>query len=95
MFPILNRTKAALAVLALAASAGTAFAGEGNGPSFPGNQVPDVVLSQTVILPAPDGAKGAGRSTPALQTRQTVRDYWAQQAARAQQAAAPGHRTQG
>ena len=90
MLPILNRTKAALAVLALAASAGTAFAGEGNGPSFPGNQVPDVVLSRTVILP-----QGAGRGTPALQSRQAVRDYWAQQAARAQQPAAPGRRTQG
>ena len=95
MSPILNRTKAALAVLALAAPAGTAFAGEGNGPSFPGNQVPPVALPQTATRPAPDGATGAGRGTPAPQSRQAVRDYWAQQAARAQQPAAPGHRTQG
>lgn len=58
MSRVLTRTKLVLATLAVAASAGTAFAGEGNGPSFPGNQVPDVVLGQTTVLPAPDGAGG-------------------------------------
>lgn len=86
MSRILTRTKialAALAALAVAASAGTAFAGEGNGPSFPGNQVPDVVLGQTTGLPAPDGAGGvmtgstlppdAERGAPAPQRWQAVR----------------------
>lgn len=115
---ILTRTKVALAV---AASAGTAFAGEGNGPSFPGNDVPDVVLGRTTILPAPTLSRGivlgstlppvsngqgepeprnllppgADRGTPALQHRQSVRNYWAQQAAHAQQPAAQRRQTQG
>ena len=59
MSRILTRTKLTLAALAVAASAGTAFAGEGNGPSFPGNQVPDVVLGQTTVLPVPAGARGS------------------------------------
>lgn len=99
MSRILTWTKLTLAALAIAASASTAFAGEGNGPSFPGNDVPNVILGQTTFLPAPvqQGSAvtgstlplGAERSTPTLEHQQSVRPYWAQQAAHAQHHAAP------
>ena len=98
MAHILTWTKLTLAALAVAALAGTAFAGEGNGPSFPGNDVPNVILGQTTFLPAPvqqGGAVtgstlslGAERGTPTLEHRQSVGAYWAQQAAHAQHHAA-------
>ena len=58
MFRIPTHAKLALATLAVAASAGPAIAGEGNGPSFPGNDVPDVILGQTATLPAQAGPGG-------------------------------------
>ena len=58
MFRTPTRTKLSLANVAVAVSVGTAFAGEGNGPSFPGCTIPDVVLGRTTVLPAPVGARG-------------------------------------
>ena len=47
MLSFLNRAKFAIAVLVIAAApAGAAFAGEGNGPSYPGSDLPDVTVSQ-------------------------------------------------
>ncbi len=54
MFSVSNRAKLALAILAITAGqAGTAFAGEGNGPRFPGNDVPNVAVSRSTVSPAP------------------------------------------
>ena len=72
MSRILTCIKLACAAIAVAASAGTAFAGEGNGPSFPGNNVPDVVLGQTTFFPAPAGARGVviGSTLPPVSNSQ-------------------------
>ena len=74
----LTWTKLTLAALAVAASASTAFAGEGNGPSFPGNDVPDVILDHgkdscgiltqgllTRVLGLADGRRQADRTAAA------------------------------
>ena len=54
MFSMSNRARLALAVLAVTAvQAGAAFAGEGNGPRFPGNDVPNVSVSRSTVPPTP------------------------------------------
>jgi hypothetical protein len=58
MSRIVTCIKLACVTLAVAASTGTAIAGEGHGPSFPGNDVPDVVLGRTTFFSAPTGARG-------------------------------------
>ena len=47
------------AVLAISVvQAGAAFAGEGNGPRFPGNDVPNVAVSRTVLPSTPAYTSG-------------------------------------
>ena len=122
MLSVLNRAKLAIAVLVVAAApAGAAFAGEGNGPSYPGSNIPNVTVSQVGNLPGPaysgsvvigatlpSTSNGQGEpqplnslppgfenGTPAMQHRQALHHYWAEQAQQARHYASNNQRPNG
>jgi hypothetical protein len=122
MLSILTRAKLAIAVLMVAAApAGTAFAGEGNGPSYPGSDIPNVTVSKlgkllgpthsgNVLIGGtlPSSSNGQGEPQPinslppgfengtlAMQHRQALHHYWAEQAHQARHYAATSQQPNG